>query len=185
LRRHQIGDTITDLPALGSVGESSVNNRGGEFHPDLTQPIDWLAAADRYEPGWRPGWMWVRHHRCCRYIEERLSVARDPATVARRAAIILNAEPGAPLLELDDGIRYDPTVEGRPVKCRNTACRRRWVAIPEDPYFDGTTRADGICLACVLLETRTDDATPVLEAVVVTRPRKPKAAPADVEAVES
>jgi hypothetical protein len=239
MRRHQIGDTLTDLPApTASDAAVRTSARGGEHHPDCnrsgdsclicdvcaeelrayleageasrtrefdpdtSQPIDWLAAAAEYDAVLRPEFRWDQANQTLEYLKERVHGGGiGSPSVSRRAANILNAnrdnahywDPWAggkwvrvtPDFELWHGVRYDSAVEGRQVKCRNAACRRRWKATPEDPYYDGTTRADGICRACVLLETRTDDATPVLEAVVVTRPRKPKAAPADVEAVES
>lgn len=144
--------------------------------------IDWLPAIRDTVPYYLnppadldDQWVdWMRHQlgRALWYLTERVNAtATDTSAVCRRAAIILNAEPQAPDLERNLGIRINLAAEGRQVKCRNSACRKKWVAIPEDPYYDGTTAGNGICTACMLKETRTDDAVPVIEGVPVAAKR--------------
>jgi hypothetical protein len=95
--------------------------------------------------------------------------------------VILTAEPDAPECERMLGIRISPEYEGSEVKCRNSSCRRKWTCQPEDPYYDAVSnRASGICVSCMLAESRTDAAVPELEGTVVvakavTRPRTRKA----------
>lgn len=88
-----------------------------------------------------------------------------PDVVARAAAILL-APRGAPLLERAAGGRADVLLEGSKVWCR--ACRRGWVCSVEEPYLNPSPSSDltsaqrrrsGICAAClVLTESRLDDA---------------------------
>lgn len=165
------------------------------------EPNDWLAAADALDPDfvyqteYSEEWEQFKRYQMERagmYLEERTkaTAAPDLAAVARRAAVILNAEPEAPEVERMLGIRIAVGLEGQEVKCRTATCRRKWICLPEDPYFDAVTlangqpsRANGICVSCMLVETRTDAAVPELEAIegtvvgkpVVAKPRPRKA----------
>jgi hypothetical protein len=134
-------------------------------------PIDWQAVADEFEP--YDGYLGEPQvGRTFWYLLERFHGGGcDQTTVALRASVILRATPDAPELERMLGVKPNTTLEGQGVKCR--ACKVKWTAIPENPYYEATTRADGLCLSCVLVETRTDDAVPVLEPTAVRRPRKP------------
>lgn len=157
---------------------------------------DWLAAAEAIEPYYNnpeqyDDATWAEFLQgqlrlALWYIAERLNAtaAPDLATVARRAAVILNAEPDADECERWLGIRISPEFEGQEVKCRNSSCRRKWTCQPEDPYYDAVgNRATGICVSCMLAETRTDAAVPEIEGTIVTpaavkppRPRTPRKA---------
>ena len=153
----------TDLPALGSSASSDVSPskaRGGE--------LDWLTLAAELQPMPRPDWKWDQHARTLQYLTDRAERA-DPRIPARAANILL-AGWHAGEAEQWDGIRTNTALEGQQVRCR--ACKTRWTACPEDPAYDATSKSDGLCFACVLKETRTDDAVPVIEGVVVKRPRR-------------
>lgn len=152
---------------------------------DPSGPVDWLEAAGAIDPVmvWETEYSeeWedfkrFQMDRAWAYLGERRRAvaAPDLETVTRRAAVILRAEPEAPECERMLGIRVAAEFEGQEVKCRNSSCRRKWVCQPEDPYFDATgNRATGICVSCMLTETRTDAAVPEIEGqiVTVTRPR--------------
>jgi hypothetical protein len=126
-------------------------------------------------PGAWPGHRHLQCGRAVAYLAERAGGGgTTAAAVARRAAVILNAPPGAPELERMLGIRLAVHLEHQAVKCRNRACRRRWTCLPEDPYYDATTAANGLCGRCVLAETRLDAAVRVIEPTRVRPPRKPR-----------
>jgi hypothetical protein len=132
-------------------------------------PTGWLTLAREVEPMARLDWKWDQHARTLRYLQDRAE-REDPRIPARAAAILL-AGWDAPEAEQRDGIRINTALEGEQVKCRD--CHRKWHAIPEDPFYDATTKTDGLCFACVLIETRTTAAVPVIEGVVVKkRPRR-------------
>lgn len=145
------------------------------------EPIDWQLAAEAIDPYTHdlsqyaddPEWAeWMRGQmlRSLTYMWERANgTASELKTVARRAAIILNAEPDAPEMERMLGIRLATQFEGEEVKCRNSGCRLKYVALPEYPYYDATTRANGLCDKCVLEETRMDAAVPVVVGTVLSK----------------
>ena len=141
-------------------------------------PNDWLAAA----PACRPyrDTRWGRHknaqaYRARQYLEQRVDGGGSGTeTVLRRAAVILAARPGAPELERMLGIRAALHAEGTDVKCRD--CRKTWTCLPGEPYYEAAGTDDGLCLACMLAETRRDVAVPAIEATaVVTGPAKARA----------
>lgn len=146
---------------------------------DAKEPINWELAAEAIDPyivdpgqyAHDPEWaefMRQQLGRCLWYLIERCDAsASDLKAVARRAAVILNAEGDAPEMERQLGIRLAVQFEGQEVKCRS--CRTRYVALPELPYYDATTRANGLCDKCVLTETRTDAAVPILTGSVVPK----------------
>lgn len=146
---------------------------------EAAAPVDWITAAEAIDPyivddqqyADTPDWaefMRQQMGRCLWYLIERADAsASDVASVARRAAVILNAEPEAPEMERMLGIRLATHLEGQEVRCRNKACGNKYTCLPELPYYDATTTSDGICAACVLTETRTDAAVPVVTGKVV------------------
>jgi hypothetical protein len=139
-------------------------------------PNDWLAAA----PGWRPyrDTRWGRHknaqvYRARQYLAQRVDGGGSGTeTVFRRAAVILAARPGAPELERMLGIRAALDLEGQDVRCRD--CRKTWQCQPAEPCYEAGPDG-GLCLACMLAETRRDVAVPAIEATAVTGPAKPRA----------
>lgn len=201
-------DEATDFSPVYKLGEPAEyvslqeTQEAQETRPipvlDPAKPIDWLEAADVLTPyhvdpeAYPDDPDWAEFLRgqlrlAIWYLSERVegTAAPDLATVARRAAVILNAEPTAPECERWLGVRVATQFEGQEVKCRNPhtevpGSRFRYTAQPEDPYFDATTRVDGICVRCMLLETRTDAAVPVLTGEVV--PDKPAVKPRPVKA---
>lgn len=146
---------------------------------EAKEPIDWVLAAEAIDPYTHdlsqyaddPQWaefMRGQMLRALNYMWERShGSASDLKLVARRAAIILNAEPEAAEMERFDGIRLAVQFEGEEVKCRR--CRTRYVALPEYPYYDATTRANGLCDKCVLQETRMDAAVPIVTGTVIPK----------------
>jgi hypothetical protein len=147
-------------------------------------PNDWLAAI----AGWRPyrDTRWGRHKniqalRARQYIEQRLDgggATRE--AVFRRAAVIISARPGALHFERALGMRAALQLEGTDVRCRT--CRKTWKCLPEEPCYEATAADDGLCLACMLAETRPDaDVIPVEPAAVIG-PRKPRKTAARDEA---
>lgn len=161
-------------------------------------PIDWIALAEQAGPfypdipdDWQGYHSYAQVHRALWHMIERLD-SSDPETLARRTAVILNADPAAPELERMLGIRLAVDLEGQNVKCQG--CRRKWVCLPEDPYYDAVNAASGLCGTCMLAETRTDAAVPVLEGQVIepgavvkpitsrpTRPRRRKTASSEAQ----
>ena len=141
-------------------------------------PNDWLAAAPACRP--YPDTRWGRHkgaqvYRARQYLAQRVDGGGSGTeTVKRRAAVILAARPGAPELERMLGVREALHAEGTDVKCRD--CRKTWKCLPGEPYYEADGADDGLCLACMLAETRRDVAVPAIEATaVVTGPAKARA----------
>ena len=142
-------------------------------------PNDWLAAAAGHPVRYR-NTRWGRHKRiqagrCRAYLAERADGgSAGTERVVRRAAVILAASPGAPEVERMLGIRAALHAEGTDVKCRD--CRKTWKCLPAEPYYEADGADDGLCLACMLAETRRDVAVPAIEATaVVTGPAKARA----------
>ena len=149
-------------------------------------PNDWLAAAAGHPVRYR-NTRWGRHKRiqagrCRAYLAERADGgSAGTERVVRRAAVILAASPGAPELERMLGIRAALHAEGTDVKCRD--CRKTWKCLPAEPYYEADGADDGLCLACMLAETRRDVAVPAIEATaVVTGPAKARKARAKAAA---
>jgi len=145
----------------------------------VTGPNDWLAAAAVHRVRF-PRSAFGQHERrqlgrCCAYLAERAEGgSAGTGAVIRRAAVILAAPPGAPELERMLGMRAALHLEGGDVRCRD--CRKTWKCLPAEPYYEAASADDGLCLACMLAETRRDVAVPAIEPAGVIRPRKRKPA---------
>jgi len=153
-RRRRISDLTAD-PWEGDPGDFADDGHIGE----LPEPIP--TVSEREWIGYKLGQV----DSALGLLAERPSIP----DVAGRAAVILMADPWAPELERVFGGRT-ASFEGQMCKCRT--CKRKYVEVPEDPYLNATTRADGVCSPCFLLaESQHPDQVPVLTGKIV----KPKA----------
>jgi hypothetical protein len=125
---------------------------------------------------WRDGRPDLAHtalqcRRAFAYIEARTGMA-DQGKVCARAAVIAGAPICAPRSELEMGVRHAPDLlTGCTVRCRS--CRQSWTCLGGD-YWDGTTKTNGLCFGCLLADTRTDLAQPVLTGKIIAPRRRRK-----------
>ena len=131
---------------------------------DETAHDEFPAAPVRYDP-------WQAHRdgqvvRTFEYLLQRRSWG--DAIAQRRAAVILAAEPYAPMAEQTMGIRatWGPTPV-LDVTCRTCGESVRCTA--EDPLYEPLPEG-GLCFGCVLVETRPDAQVGILEGVIVGAP---------------
>jgi hypothetical protein len=95
-----------------------------------------------------------------------------PSAVAR-AAVILRAGPGAPRAEMGAGLKMATGLEGQKVRC--SGCGTKYECRPEDPHFtDPADDKAGLCLACVMTETRPPGMTEAITPSAVHPPQRRK-----------